>query len=92
MANLKLDLLNKINNEKYFQEMELIRLAQEPNMNYKEKIAQMSELLQNIAIFNAQVGLIGHYFPEVPQQVAPANPATTGAPVGQPHPGQTFSE
>jgi hypothetical protein len=58
MANLKVDLINKITNEKYFAEIEIGRLAQEPNMNYKEKIDKMEILLQEIILANAKIDLI----------------------------------
>lgn len=90
MANLKLDLLNKINNEKYFEELELVRLAQDPNMNYKEKVESMSYRLANIAVLNAQLGLVGQYFPE--QQPAPMGAPVQQAPQGQVHQGQTHGE
>ena len=72
MANLKLDLVNKLNNEKYYEEHELIRLAQEPSMNYKEKIEDISVILENIALLNAQLGLVEQYFQEPAPQNAPA--------------------
>ena len=75
MANLKLDLLNKINNDKYFEELELVRLAQDPNMNYKQKVEEMSFKLSNIAVLNAQLGLVEQYFKEpAPQPVAQGAP------------------
>lgn len=86
MANLKLDLLNKLNNEKYFDEMELVRLAGEPNMNYKDKVDQMSRKLFSIAMLNAQLTLVGQYFPEQPQVVPQS------APQGQVHQGQSHGE
>ena len=86
MANLKLDLLNKLNNDKYFEEMELVRLAGEPNMNYKQKVEEMSWKLSNIAMLNAQLGLIAQYFPDQPQ-VAPQS-----APQGIVHQGQSHGE
>jgi hypothetical protein len=94
MANLKLDLLNKLRNDKYFGEMELIRLAQEPNMNYGDKISSMSYRLQELAILNAQLGLVEFYFPEQPQVVEqPAAPAAnTQQPVGNVLPGQSHGE
>lgn len=86
MANLKLDLMNKLQNDKYFEEIELVRLAQEPNMNYKEKVEAMAYSLQSIAIINAQVGLVEQYFGEqVPQQQA-------AQPQGQVHQGQSHGE
>lgn len=90
MANLKLDLLNKLRNDKYYEELELVRLAQDPNTNYKEKIDAMACRLANLSLLNAQMGLVEQYF----QEPAPA-PAPTGAPVnpaGQVHPGQTHGE
>ena len=95
MANLKLDLVNKLNNEKYYDEIELIRLAGNPNMNYKEKMVLMSANLKNIALVNAQLGLVEQYF----QEPAPQNEAApTGekkvapAPTGQVHTGQSHGE
>jgi hypothetical protein len=97
MANLKVDLLNKLNNDKYFAEMELIRLAQEPNMNYQQKIDEMQYLLERLAILNGEIALASQYFqdPVAPPVAQPeaAAPANTQAPAQQiVHPGQTFGE
>jgi len=93
MANLKLDLKNKIGNEKYYEEMELIRLAQEPNMNYKEKIDSMQNRLEKLAILNAELGLVEQYFQEpAPAPVVQGAPVPQGAPAGQVHQGQTHGE
>jgi hypothetical protein len=95
MANLKLDLLNKINNKKYFQEMELVRLAQDPNMNYEIKINTMTEILATIAILNAQVGGVEQYFQEpapAPVQAQVPSPQVQQVPAGQVHQGQTHGE
>jgi hypothetical protein len=89
MPNLKLDLKNKIANEKFYDELELIRLAGEPNMNYKEKINTMDELLVKIAIQNIQLGLIEQYFQEPAAQQQSVN---ASVPQGNMHPGQTFGE
>lgn len=95
MANLKLDLLNKINNEKYFEEMELVRLAQEPNMHYKQKIEDMYIRLGNIALLNAEIGLVEQYFKE-PTQQQPVMPQqgepVSSPPKGQVHQGQSHGE
>lgn len=68
MANLKIDLkvdlINKLNNDKYYEELELIRLASDANMNYKRKIELMSNSLLNISELNSQIGLAGQYFQE----------------------------
>lgn len=89
MANLKLDLLNKIQNDKYFEEIELVRLAQEPNMKYKEKIELMANTLQYIAILNAQLGLVEQYFGE---QTQPTQAQAQAQPQAQVHQGQTHGE
>ena len=90
MANLKLDLVNKLNNEKYYEEIELIRLAQDPNANYKEKIEMMDDNLTAIALINAKVGLVDQYFQEPAPQNAPAGNAP--APQGDVKPGQSHAE
>jgi hypothetical protein len=93
MANVKQDLMNKIGTEKYYAELELGRLAADPNMNYGDKIDQMAYKLERIAILNGQIGLANQYFPEV--QPAPAvESAPAPAPAAQQviHPGQTFGE
>jgi len=98
MANLKLDLINKLNNEKYYEEIELIRLAGEPAMYYKEKIEAMAAKLESIALLNAELQLVEQYFQEpAPQpQVAPAPvaeaPVAPVAPAGKVHQGQSHGE
>lgn len=104
MADLKLDLLNKLRNDKYFAEIELVRLAQDPAMNYKQKIDEMEEQLALIALLNTEMGLVEQYFQQ-PQQGAegqpmpnlnpnaPAGqPVQTGQPAGKVHPGQSHGE
>ena len=93
MANLKLDLINKLRTDKMYQEFELVRLAQDPNCNYKDKIDSMTYKLNEIAVLNADMGLVEQYFQE-PVAVAPPPPANAGAPApaGQVHPGQTHGE
>jgi hypothetical protein len=97
MANLKLDLLNKLRNDKYYEELELVRLAQDPNTHYKNKIEAMQVQLFQLAALNAEMGLVEQYFQE-PPQVAPQQVPVGGAPVAagqQPvkvQPGQTHGE
>jgi len=91
MANLKLDLLNKIRNDKYYEELELGRLAQDPVMNYKYKIEEMQLKLNNLAVLNAELGLVEQYFQEAPPVDAPPAQANV-APAGQVHQGQTHGE
>jgi len=97
MANLKLDLINKLNNEKFYAELELVRLAQEPNMSYRTKIDSMNLELENLALTNAKLGLVEQYFQEPAQQAAPApapegQPQAAPAPAGKVHQGQSHGE
>ena len=95
MANLKVDLKNKIMNDKFYEELELVRLAQDPNTNYKEKIDSMSYRLANLASLNAQMVLVEQYFQEpvpVTANAAPQGTPVQNQPAGQVHPGQTHGE
>lgn len=97
MANLKLDLINKLNNEKFYAELELVRLAQKPDMNYRTKIDSMNLELEILAMTNAKLGLVEQYFQEPAQgapvagEVAQAAPAQA-APAGKVHQGQSHGE
>jgi len=101
MANLKADLLNELRNQKYFAEMELLRLAQEPNMNYKEKIQGIDGQLEEIALITNKIGLAEGYFQDAPPQEAAPNvpeapvaeqPVPEQPQVAQPQPGQSHAE
>ena len=85
MANLKLDLLNKLKNDKYYEELELVRLAQDPNTNYKDKINDMVVRLKNISIINANLVLAEQYFQEPVSQPQ----VNVQQPAGQVHQGQS---
>jgi hypothetical protein len=92
MGNLKLDLINNLKNKKYYAEIELGRLAQEPNMNYEQKIDDMVCLLEKISIVNSNIGLAEQYFKDqAPEQQG----FTQGQPLqqsGNIHQGQTHGE
>ena len=96
MPNLKLDLINELNNKKMYAELELVRLAQEPNMHYKTKIDSMNLELEILAVLNAKLGLVEVYFkePVAPQGVPapPPPPQEPVAPQGKVHPGQSHGE
>lgn len=97
MANLKLDLVNNLNNQKYYDEIELIRLAQDPNAVYKDKIVAMEVQLEKIALVNAKIGLVDQYFkePEAPagQAATPKQqPEVKQQPQGQVHKNQSHGE
>lgn len=90
MADLKRDLINKISNDKYYAEIELIRLAQDPTMNYEGKIYEIQSQLNKIAILNAQLGLAEQYF-QIPQNAATGQQVGQ-QPVGNVHQGQSHGE
>jgi len=92
MANLKLDLINRLNNDKYYEELELVRLAQDPNTNYREKIDNMAQRLSNLALLNSQIALVGQYFQEPVQVPAGDVAQPQSSPQGQVHPGQSHGE
>lgn len=68
MANLKFDLQNKLRNDKFYEELELVRLAQDVNMNYRDKIENMSECLKTISLLNSQLSLCEQYFEQETKQ------------------------
>jgi hypothetical protein len=82
MANLKADLLNELRNQKYYAEMELLRLAQDPSMNYRKKILDIDIQLGSIALMNQKIGLAEGYFqnPEEAQPPVPNVPVEAQVP------------
>jgi hypothetical protein len=100
MPNLKLDLIQRFTEKKMLAELELVRLAQEPNMNYREKLELMEVELDELRVVNAKIDLVNAYFQEQQQQAAPAPapqqeaaPAPAPAqPKGKVHQGQSHGE
>lgn len=95
MANLKQDLMNGLGNEKYYAELELVRLANDANTNYKNKVKVMTTLLTDIATFDLAMGKINVYFNEPEKPVPAPVPAPVPEPVPateQPLPGQSHAE
>ena len=88
MVNLKTDLINKIRVDKYFAEIELQRLAQDPNENYENKVLLMKNKLSEISLINSNLGLIEQYFIDTPAAQQPV----ANAPQGQAHQGQSHGE
>jgi len=93
-VNLKVDLINELVKQKYFAELELGRLAGDPNMNYEEKIYLMQIKLKKIALLNGEITLGNQYFPDpapaVPDQAPTEN--SSAQPKTQLLPGQTHGE
>jgi hypothetical protein len=98
MANLKLDLISKYQNEKMFAELELVRLAQEPNMKYKDKIELMDKELAQLVVLDAKLAKVEQYFQEPQQQQVPVAPQPQAPapeqqkPQGKVHQGQSHGE
>lgn len=96
MANLKLDLINQLKNEKYYNELEMVRLAQDPNINYKNKIKNISDILLEITSINEGMVLIEQYFveqqPQDQQLTAKENNIANEPIRTKPLPGQTHGE
>jgi hypothetical protein len=89
MANLKIDLLNNLRNDKYFKEIELVRLAGDANMNYEIKINEIVHILSGISRIDDAIKLADKYFLEQqPQQNISNNvqqPISTHIHNGQTH-------
>ena len=95
MANLKQDLLNNLGSDKYYAELELGRLAAEPNMNYKVKVEEMTFLLKKIAEYDLATQLVGKYFPEqqpAADQPTPEKPQSSTPEQPKTHPGHSHGE
>lgn len=95
MANLKLDIINKVKNDHYYNEMEFSRLAQDPMINYELKVKKMSQLLDTLTLTTAKLAQIELYFAE-PTTVPPDEPTAkadhVSQPLSQPLPGQSHGE
>jgi hypothetical protein len=91
-VNLKVDLINQLGNGKFYAELELGRLAGDPNMNYKVKIDLMQEKLKEIALLNGEIALAQQYFPDPPAPAPVPEQAPVVKPITQPLPGQTHGE
>lgn len=77
MADLKTDLLQEVGRKKYLAEMELVRLANDGNINYEHKLKDLATLMGEIAVLNAQGELINQYF----QEAQPEGGEPEGEPV-----------
>jgi hypothetical protein len=76
--NLKEDLTDFIKREIRFAEIELVRLSQDSNTEYEEKLQSMGYQLEKIAVANGKLGAVNQYFvePQQPQQPQPQNGAS----------------
>ena len=93
-VNLKADLINQLGNGKFYAELELGRLAADPNMNYKLKLDLMEEKLKEISLLNGEMALAQQYFPEPAPPVSDQG-KTENLPVqpkAQALPGQSHAE
>ncbi len=66
VLEFKMDLLEWVTKEKYFQEKELVRLMNSNHLySYEEKLERVSEILGKISIINQKIGLINTYFENI---------------------------
>jgi len=103
---IKRDLLNQLNNKKYLQEQELVRLAGlGVLMSHPEKIDRIEEVFEQISLINTKIQLAESYFVEEKtkeeQSQKPIDPGQAQNPYqsqpgqpqkNQPHPGQSHGE
>lgn len=94
--NLKADLIQKFNQNKYFAEQELVRLATPATSStipYSTKLELIEEQIKLIAESNMNIALVNQYFQEAQTQ-QPTQPVVenkepaqqqTGAHAGQSH-------
>ena len=69
-VNLRADLLGELRSQKYFAEIELVRISSDGGMNYKTKIQRLDKILSNIVIIEQKIMLAERYYPQPqPEQV-----------------------
>lgn len=95
MANIKTDLLQQVEQDRYFAEMDLIALVSNQTLSYKDKLEQIGEVIEKIALINSRKGIIEQYFQEAPQGEGEpqGDPQTEEAPeAGVPSAGEVKEE
>lgn len=68
MIDVKVDLLNKIKMDKYYEEKDLIRIAKNNQISHRKKIEKLDEIFKNIALLNNKLILVEQYFIEENKQ------------------------
>ncbi len=61
---IKNDLLEKVANDKYYMENDLVRLIYSNEISYKDLVNEIDLLLGKIAIANTKIKMINQYFTE----------------------------
>lgn len=61
---LKYDILNDVRTEKYYLEMDLVQIANNNDISYKEKIQKIKKILEKIVINDSIGSLTKEYFVE----------------------------
>lgn len=92
--NLKADLIQKFNTEKYYAEQELVRLATPAtsgDIPYKIKLELIDEQFEIIAHNNFKIALANQYF-QVPEQQAKTSVPENKQQSETIHAGQTHGE
>lgn len=86
---LKNDLVNELNNSKYYAERELERINQDTSMNYHDRVLMMSETLKRIASIDLALQLQNRYFVETESK---GDGASDNTKKEDAHPGQSHGE
>ena len=95
MTNLKIDLLNELRNKKYYAEIELRRLAEQPlQMKYNDKLELIQEQLNVISTLESSIQLVEKIFvsPQSVQNVESDKPNNVVENASIPHVGQSHGE
>ena len=72
--NLKTDLQQNIENERYYTEHELVRVANDMTIPYSDRIIALGDLLEKLAINSAKKELVEVYFKEKKDEEQPPMP------------------
>jgi hypothetical protein len=64
MANLKQDLKNELNNQKYYKEQQLSRLYADTTTDYEVLVIKVLDVLEDIVLIDAKAQMVEFYFKE----------------------------
>lgn len=64
LSVIKIDLLNKLNNDLYLAELELDRIANHNNINYAIQLSKIERVLENIILTKTKISALNNYFKE----------------------------
>lgn len=59
---IKIDLLNKLNNDLYLAELEFERLSKAENINYSIQLSKIETILEDIIMIKTKISAVNNYF------------------------------